>query len=730
MSIPPPGAFTAPADDWTDDPSFDLSTDKSFPGSSSSSSSRSSRGSLGLSTRLSGSPLRQVHSLQLKTAKQPDLDEDDFDDFGDFDLPDASDSGASTIKAPQQLLLANMVATPKAPRTISATSSTVTTRPSSMRTIAATIVGQGPTGVGTITRLGSKPSANANLPIGSVRARAKAMEKAWEADVDFGSVNEAKLRKSLSPAKAKFVMPDADALDDLGFDLEDEDQATLKAGATIKAMLPPPRSRNGSGGDTVKGPPSGFLQQLKSQNEPKKQEDDDLELDLVLPLSLTNLQLATQSQPKALRPRTSMASVGTEWDSPSTSTSHKSVERFSWGDESTRQGRTSETSMTSVSDGLPEKSEKKQDDLDEDEDFEADLVLPDPTFFAAQKTSVLNRILDRKRKQQFAPPPQRLDLNGAHGGDDSFEDGLVLENARAELSHRRLEKNRRMRTVPVPFSFGADRKLKVPAEVQRQGRQSPVMPMSNRAGSSLGQNAGRTLSGGSQKETRRQTSPHSTMREPARAPSRARHSAAHVPPPQPPREQTTPSRLRTQKSFHHLPPQQPTLVRKQSLASLQDAIAAGHVRPQPDHFDAPPLRKMKSASRLTMPTESSLAKQRGSAPPVPALPALHHRESKPRIRQMEIPRRTKQWGDGTELEGIEDLRVEPPSTPSYPKLGRKCGFQNGTDLTLALEKSPGHSKEPESRKRSSGKPRRQRQPAMLIKNLGAVDKKKGKLHKS
>lgn len=137
---------------------------------------------------------------------------------------------------------------------------------------------------------------------------------------------------------------------------------------------------------------------------------------------------------------------------------------------------------------------------------------------------------------------------------------------------------------------------------------------------------------------------------------------------------STPHRLRGQKSYHNLAPSpSPTLARKQSLASMQDAIASGH-RPS-DLPHLPPLPIMpgeKPSSRLTMPTSSSLAKMR---------PPVNSTFNRNKIRTMEMPRRTKQWGDGTELDGLEDLRVDddaksPRSTGSkspYSTLrGRKC----------------------------------------------------------
>lgn len=716
MPIPPPGGHAAPSDDWSEDPSFDLGSDKSFSSSGGSPSSlSSSRNSL--SGRVSGSPLRQMHNkMSLFIKPLPERDDED-DDFDFDDLPDAFPTPSNTIKGPlSALVAASSTASSSTPKASSRTTSGGSS--SSLRSLTATVVGQGPTGVGTITRLGAatKRVSGGGLPMGSVRARAKAIEKAWEADVDFSSVPaEPRLKKlSLSPGRAK-PMPDANALDALGFDLDDEDQDTLRAGATIKAMLPPPRRREGSGTayDTIKAPPPppaaatpvGTIKGPRAPPPPLKLEEDDLEDDLVLPLNLTNLTLATQSsaQPRVLRPRASMASVTTDWDSPSTaSTSGRKAGAF-WGDESPGH-RTSETSMTSVSDEPHEKSSIKHDDMDDDDEgFEADLVIPDMSLFAARRTNVLNSILDRKRKQQYAPPPppERQRTETARG-DDSFEDGLVFDNPRTDLSSRRLEKEktrRSMRTVPVPFTLGAERKQRtVSGDRERLGRQSPTPNVTSRAGgASLGHTTGlRNVSGGAPTPREpggalrtRPESPLVVTREIHRAQSRPRLiSGGDMPPPPVPSsstapssarpEPTTPSRLRTQKSFHYLPPSpSPSVVRKQSLASLQDAYAGGHQRADaepPHHLDphphtGPQLRQMYSTSRLTMPTSSSLAKMR---PPIHNSFPRAGEATRPRSR-MEATRRTKQWGDGTELEGIEDLRVDTSSTPASAR-PRKCEF--------------------------------------------------------
>lgn len=656
-TTPPLGGSGGTVDDWTDDPSFDLS----FASTSSSSSTSRSL------SRPVGSPLRQMHAaLNVKTI--------DFDD-ADFDLDDLDDldvKSGNTIKGKSlSLSRPELNSTPRASK-VDAPST------SSMKTIPATVMGTGPAGVGTITKLGSGTgtlmSPASRLPLGAVKARAKAIEQAWEDDVDFdsgvGTSAAADLRSklhTLTSSSAKHF-PGVDALDDLD---DDEDQDTLKAGATIKAMLPPKRERDrdaqatikmsssmglsgsgsGSGNGTLR-PTSGLAKSLK--------EEDDLEGDLVLPLSLTNLTLATQSSQPKLRARSSIAStVTTDWDSPSTpSTSGRKTFMF----DDSPGGRPSDTSLTSVSsNGLDHSKKSTEDFLEEEEDFESGLILPEQLF--QKKGSVLNSILNRKRQQQYVPPPPAQD----------FEEGLVLEDPRADLSKRRLKESRRARTVPVPFNLCTSKRaehkeLRDPLEVPRPPSKSPASSISR------GHNPYRDRS------RSRPTSPHVPL---SRVSSRSRLSDIPVPS-IPPSVPSTPSRLRQQKSYHHLQPSvSPTLVRKKSLASMQDALAAGQLR----EADLP------SISRLTQPTSSSLAKQRN-----------------PHRRRMEMPKR-RQWGDGSELDSIEDLvDTSAPPAPSYGRLGKR-----------SQEKLPKGVDGGERKK--SGK-RRPRKPAMLIKNLGSVNERK------
>lgn len=605
--------------------------------------------------------------------------------------------------------------------------------------ITRTVVGTGPKGVGTIVKLGGSRESR-SVPSGgvlaeAVNARARALEYSWEADIGLDDFEKAfgeeedksatlKLKgglpdlkgKRLSLSKKEFA--GADVLNDF-MDLDDEDQATLKAGATIKAFLPPPRTR--------KYDPTTL--------------EDELEADFALPLNLTNLTLATQpaSGYRRTGPRHSIAStVNSEfWGSPSTSASGK---KYGWGSEDSPSGkRFSETSATSISDGLAENNAKEKDELDAEEDLEDGLEF-EPTFFAASRAKELNSLLDRKRRPEYAPVPSpRRDTQRT--ADDSFEDGLILDDPGVELSHHRLrvQKRARDRNPPPTLHKGQPQKNVVTErgkawEKQREqgwGRNTPVPPphgsIRERSQSGIGGFGGLGLLGlalrsHSVSTVARDSSRPSDVgvsgREKEAMRSRSGHLLDMAPPPIPmsstPSQPPTPSasRLRHQKSHFHLavPPQSPSLTRKQSLASLQDAMVQRQIESgsgigsQFEQLGLPPGpssnhsrigakdrdRYHNSPSRLTMPTSSSRAKIR---PPVSSIfpkadlttsttfPATSTQNPFPPHSTMSMGSRLtpasnfatlsspayamtmkmkgrKLYGDGTELDGIDDLRID------------------------------------------------------------------------
>ncbi|ODN74155.1 hypothetical protein L202_07607 [Cryptococcus amylolentus CBS 6039] len=964
---PPPGVFV-PSDDWTDDPSFDLSPNASqlaLPASPSPSSSSSHRSSISRSH--TSSPLRQSFSsagkssgLNLRQHQKQEMDA--LDD--DFDLPEGDLPPLSPRPTPKSQ---------SRPRSSTASSS------SSL--ITRTVVGSGPQGVGTVTKMGvTSPPTRSGVMAGTVKARARALEKAWEADVDldeldqavdkaesvggtlrtkpsfhgrplppkdlpgedaldgFGDLDDATFKpsklqlpprpspspspslsktgtvkldkaagwerfgsgsskggslrmkpsfegrplapiqreqagadalddfadfdddeatfkppKSVLPTKKassskmktislesvsrggtlkmqpslegrslappKHKLPGADALDDFddldddtfrptksqlppkpsnpkmgsipfdqGWenfgqvagrrllspprktrpgaqalddfpDLEDEDQATLKAGATIKALLPPPKGNKPSVSSIPDAPA----------------EDPELEADFALPLNLTNLALASQpaAKPRRKGPRDSAAStVVSEWDSPGASSAASGRKQgWGWGSEDSPSGkRKSETSATSVSDDLEKEETKKEGDmLDEEEDLESGLVF-EPAFFSSDRAKDLNSILDRKRRPQFAHQPQ-TPPGARRGGDDSFEDGLMLDEPGVELSRHRLRAQKRARDkLPAPSSTlrkgiqpqpqkTVVKEREKAWEKQREaawGRNTPVQR--ERTQSSLGMSLRSHSVSTVARETPRGAEPAVTGREKEAMRSRSGHLHSMLPPPPPVPSSQPPtpssSRLRHQKSHYQIgaPPQSPSLTRKQSLSSLQDAIAERNFGTH--HIDAlppPPVptnRYHNSTSRLTMPTSSSRAKIR---PPVTSLfPASspssasttmsdqrdRDREIRSRMystpipRMVDVPKKSRNYGDGTELDGIDDLRVEEDAREAQRSM---VGLGLGKPSRHHEPRTTSHGKEKsekeERRKKSGGttttglatkKVRRRG----LIKHLGGTDKRK------
>ena len=246
-------------------------------------------------------------------------------------------------------------------------------------------------------------------------------------------------------------------------------------------------------------------------------------------------------------------------------------------------------------------------------------------------------------------------FTGQQFGDESFEDGLVLENPRVELSNGRLSRNKRARGANGPTarktSGGKEKTEREKAwEKSREqgwGRVTPL-PLPTRGSGFRSHSATTTALTGSLRE---------------KDASRLRASldaVAMPPPPNAAPAATTPSRLRHQKSHYNMgPPPSPssTLTRKQSLASLQDSL------PSPTS-SAPelrtPARYHYSSSRLTLPTASSLARTRAPVRGIFPESSSASSMSTSGSGQIAAPksgrggRNLRRW-NGKELEGIEDL---------------------------------------------------------------------------
>lgn len=744
--VPPPPAGTfVPSEDWSNDDSFDF--DSPSPSNSPSRSHDQHAKSPGHRPRLSGtinssSPLRQSYA-------QPPLPvEDDEEDGFDFDDTPAGDGTDS----------------------FPAFSSTPPVGMETMGTVrnlnlAGKVVGSGPNGVGTITKLVPKSQSSA-LSQGSIRMKNAAVAKAWEDDLDLddlgfeddGNWKDKLVSKSgtgasesslaLRPAKdTGKEMPGADALD--GFDdLEEEDrEATLKAGATLKARLPPPRPKTA----TTTTPPTVNTEVLDLA--------DDADFDL--PLNLTNLNLASRSsssstslsKSKGAGPRSSMAS--SDWDSGGAKTDW-------WSENGTpSHKRLSETSGTSISDGLSSAKGKSKaigsadspnrfvtERAEEEEDMEEGLVMPTKLFFATTSKRELDHLLDRKRKPQFASvAPQEngdMTIRGSTLSkrvEEGMEDGLVFEDPGRELTMNRLTMGKKARSRShIPIAIAPKRSTTSTPSSSRiaaaavpgtgvGGARYPSHDILGRTGlpslrertqslaSICGHGHGqRSHSAGnvpSLHPARTTETPPPSLRSivqpsaldasPSKGIDHYRSRSGQLPPT--PSVPSTPSRgLRHQKSHHLLtsPSTAKALSKKQSLSSLTPAIGLHTLNEDGETPLKPQAYASASSSRLTMPTSSSKAKTR---PPISSVfPMLRPASSPPQASMstrsklrhapdmgggMRVKRRD--WGDGTELEGIEDLEVEAieekEKKSSWSKSRSKCMSHHFSSLSSSSMRS-------------------------------------------
>lgn len=700
-----PGPVTVPgvqSENWTDDPSFDFGSTPISLGSSSSSSS----------SPFHSSPLRASSSKS-----QEIIEEDDED----WDLPAEPEPLKLKAQHQPQIRTRDFSSASTPTHTQQRVSHRPRTSTSSLIE-AGQVIGSGPRGVGVIKKLGSSSASTStsSTPFFQRAAKQKAVGKDWESDLDFGDVDfKPSSRLALSPPTLKGNVGDLDDLEGFLDDEDDRGQDTLRAGDTIKGLLPPPKHKVQV--NTIKSSASNSSLAKASKASAKDEDDFELESAFSIPLTLSHLTLASgssspdsSSRGHRSQPRASQ-STSSQWDSSVTS-GHKSS-AYDASPSSGRSGR-SETSATSFfSAGFTTDLDlgndvkilgaqaEEEDDLDDD--MEDGLVLPTPSFFSSGRVNELNSLLDRKRKQAAVPPAQPLQ----HHREESFEDGLVLSGHGGELTHHRLIKGRKARTLPLPAgsttsmrrammsqgraTTGRDRERERERE-RETGWNRPKSPGPNALLSQRSQSASNNSSAAPvqsgyrrpesplvQTHHRFSTSSSMSSEQPVGYGSVSRsRGIANIPPPA---HSTTTSvgasgsmRLRHQKSQQRLmqPPQSPSLARKQSLASLQDALASQPAPAVDTEFGLgsmrrksnlglmqPPSTTTPQSSRLTMPTASSRAKARTAVNNI-----FPRTEPRPVIaRVMNAPKRMRAYGDGTELEGIEDLSVDRERETSRDK---------------------------------------------------------------
>lgn len=612
----------------------------------------------------------------------------------------------------------------------------------------------------------------------------------WDQDVDFkegltgqrgGRGHGKRMAKEMSVRISNNYQPGSMdmGMGDDGIDFEgdgEEKEATIKPGnkVTMKTIMD-------FGGNTIKGAPNRPNLSTSSfhQHNSRLVEEDDFESAFVLPVTLSNLNLANRShddqhqrsnhRSTPLRHKTSRSSFisdsnttsshsqsvnsfSSDWDSPTTASKKKQQDRFANFalDRSMAHPSlsTSATSVTSSSMPVTDNSELEEDrghrlhvdvmstsgeEGEEGEDMERDLILPSATFFSSGRIHELNRLLDAKRKPSPAMSPSKpvhshpsLKSGGSRQASLTFakptvssaaksssrydprdydmEDGLVLDMGGVELNTSRLNKLRRGRGGSAA-SGGFVSRTRV--TIDEGGSASPpgsqlFVPQSN-TGSGLpvpGVGGRRVSSGSGSEQSRIQSHPKSNpssaatgQLQPPKTPSKLRHQAAGVVSASPGlnRKQSMPmfklAGANTNAGAHAQYPSGPnsgSIGRMNKMISDEsvDVLVSGggslgrHQARALDSFA--PTSEWMGSSRLLRPTASSSAKIRSALP--------HHVSSYssppssfdahcPRPRSIspisgsgnlgmpqlvKIPKGGLTYGNGSELDAIEDLADESP----------------------------------------------------------------------
>ncbi|KAF8973701.1 hypothetical protein BDZ97DRAFT_1776377 [Flammula alnicola] len=504
----------------------------------------------------------------------------------------------------------------------------------------------------------------------------------WDMEMDLGQSAGSKVKAVVSGLVARSeISTSASQLSGINirpplhlpdFDDDDDEEgiSTIKASALLTAVY-------------AKAPAKPVVDPI----------DEDFEDGFALPTDLTQLSLA----PLSLSHRASKNSL--EWGDKDNSSSSQSSDAYS----TLGFAEASPSSNSTSSPSLPDTETEEEDD-----ELEG-LILPSALFESGQSARQLKKILDMKKKAQ--PTPKSVNVSKPDP-DDDFEIGLII-NDDVDLSPSRLIYNTQHQSQRI-----FNRSNSIPP-------QRPSRPKLDRSKSP---NNPPTSSARQLQKIRLSPSPplrppsRSQQNFSALVPN-------FPTPNTPPTSNNNflsvkPGSLRGQKSHSGLKPPTPPgstrkLSRKASLSSLiesSNAQASGSSSTAPDQsklaryeeptaasrakthksstsrmhdFKVPPTRPCTPSSnpaalRLTMPTQSRLRSRPAlsqvfGGPSAPSLESPLMRSSSPRIcalshynnhppvvpKLLRRPKRPRTYGDGTELDGIEDLPTDREKEVRY-----------------------------------------------------------------
>ncbi|KAG6841932.1 hypothetical protein C0991_005112 [Blastosporella zonata] len=500
------------------------------------------------------------------------------------------------------------------------------------------------------------PDADFDLPEGAA-IHAQSDKDADDEDWDIDTSNHS------HPQSQLFTIRPPVPLSDIDDDDDDEGTSTIKVTALPLSI---------------------------SHKPPQPPIDEDFEDAFSLPSDLTQLSLA----PLSLSHRSSKNSL--EWgdkDQTSSSQSSDAYSSLGFADASPSSNSTSSISLPST-----------ETDQDDDDDEIEGLVLPSSLFASGQSGRQLTKILEMKKKAQIINMDVKI---ATPDPEDDFEAGLVFDDD-ADLSPSRLLVKSQQPLRPFHRSHTIPQQrpssLRPPSRLNRAKSPSNPPPSSARQLQKIRLSPSPPLRGSS----RSQTFQALTSATPAPAPSTSFLSPK-------------PGSLRGQKSYSGLKPPTPpatmrSLSRKASLSSLIEsshpqasgsgsAAVAGTSKARYEEptaasrakshkystsrvqdYNVPPTRPSTPSSnpaalRLTMPSHSRLKVRpalsavfgapttqdipRATSPLPPRPPSSSLRRvpsasqappAAPKV--LRRPKRQRLFGDGTELDGFDDLPTD------------------------------------------------------------------------
>ncbi|KAF9022975.1 hypothetical protein BDZ89DRAFT_1070336 [Hymenopellis radicata] len=460
----------------------------------------------------------------------------------------------------------------------------------------------------------------------------------WDIELDLGNTGGAKIQAlprsdpsfiSSEPKMNIFRPPSTSSLETT--DDDDEDEEGL---STIKMPLKP----------------------VVAIDRPQSPIDEDFEEGFSLPSDLTRLSLA----PLSLNHRGSKQSL--EWEDKDHTTSSQSSDAYS----TLGFAHASPSSNSSASISNVETEDECEDDMD-------GLVIPSSIFDSGHGVQHLSHLLALKKAAVDTPPSSSATT------EDDFEMGLVIDDDVVLSPSRLLQKSqtqqprlRRVtsRSTSVPAQRQASTSLRPPSRVKSDRAKSPINPPQALRGQKSHSGL-QPMTSSSSKRLTRKASLSSLMEPPPEGSASGSGRARYDQP-------TAASRAKTQRkpSTTRLSQDYESPVRSSTPSSNSNSPRTTTMQ-QLDVFRESPTSRTASPVPPRPPSNLSKA-PRAAISPTPVVPKV-----------LRKPKRVRTYGDGTELDAIDDLPTDRDKESRFRV--QPAGYGNripgGSYASKAAEKS-------------------------------------------